>query len=208
MHLRIYIFLKKLYLFSLRALSDLYQMYYALKGVVIGKGVLFKGKPVIKKYPGSTIVIGDDCVVSSSLNANGIGNNHPVILRTISSTATIKLGNKVGISGTTVLCKNEIIIEDNTLIGANVFITDSDHHPIHPVMRLKNDASNIKSFKVHIEENVFIGAYAIILKGVKIGKNSVVGAGSVVTKNIPQNSIAAGNPAKIIKSDILQEDTC
>lgn len=197
----LYQFLKNAHKILTGLFSHIYLIYFSLKGVEVGKAVLFKGIPIIKMYPGSSISVGDNCILSSSLNANGIGNNHPVILRTISKAGKIKIGNNIGISGTTILCRKEIVIEDNTLIGANVFITDSDHHPMHPTMRWSNNESDIKSCKVHIEENVFIGAYAIILKGVRIGKNSVVGAGSVVTKDLPPNTIAAGNPAKIIKRE-------
>lgn len=89
----------------------------------------------------------------------------------------------------------EIVIEENTLIGANFTIIDSDFHDLHPLRR--KNRGEISSVK--IEENVFIGNNVTVLKGVIIGKNSIIANGSIVTKSIPENVIAGGNPCKIIK---------
>jgi maltose O-acetyltransferase len=90
-----------------------------------------------------------------------------------------------------------IEIHKNSLIGLNCEITDSDFHNLDPDLRL--DATDIKTAKVIIEENVFLGSNVKILKGVRIGKNSVIANGSIVTKDIPANVIAGGIPAKKIK---------
>jgi maltose O-acetyltransferase len=79
-----------------------------------------------------------------------------------------------------------IEIGKNTLIGLNVEITDSDFHDLHPERRM---GGSPKTAKVTIEENVFIGSNVKILKGVTIGKNSVIANSSVVTKSIPANVI-------------------
>ena len=88
------------------------------------------------------------------------------------------------------------------MIGGGVCIYDTDFHPLSSVDRLKDNAEKIASGAVNIEENAFIGANCTVLKGVTIGKNSIIGACSVVTKNIPPNEIWAGNPAKFIKLQI------
>ncbi len=85
------------------------------------------------------------------------------------------------------------------LIGSGCLITDTDSHPLHWEDRLINDDSKTKSKPIVIEDNVFIGARSIVLKGVTIGFGSVIGAGSVVTQSIPPNVVACGNPARIIK---------
>lgn len=85
------------------------------------------------------------------------------------------------------------------LIGSGCLITDTDSHPLNWNDRLRNDDSKTKSKPIIIDDNVFIGARSIILKGVTIGSGSVIGAGSVVTQSIPPNVVACGNPAKIIK---------
>lgn len=83
------------------------------------------------------------------------------------------------------------------MIGVNLQIIDSDFHELDPDSRF--GGKNIIKKDVTINENVFIGNNVTILKGVIIGKNSVIGNCSVVTKDIPENVIAAGNPAKVIK---------
>lgn len=77
-------------------------------------------------------------------------------------------------------------------VGANVTIMDGDAH--------QDDPRAGKNVPIVIEDNVWIGANATILKGVTIGRNSLIGAGSVVVKSIPENVIAAGNPCRVIKS--------
>lgn len=98
----------------------------------------------------------------------------------------------------TVICdKTTIKIGDNVLIGTDVEILDSDFHGIHPDER---NSGNHLCAPVTIHDNVFIGAHAKILKGVVIGKNSIVAHSAVVTKDVPENVIVGGNPAKFIKS--------
>src|SRR5574343_112882 len=92
--------------------------------------------------------------------------------------------------------ESEIIICDNVLIGINCAILDNDGHDLAIDMR---QFGIPKSGEIIIENNVFIGDNVTILKGVTIGENSVIGSGSIVTKNIPANVIAVGNPAKIVK---------
>lgn len=105
---------------------------------------------------------------------------------------------------------NSITIGDRVLIAHRVFICDNNTHPIDKVDRhehykeiLKDGIIggkwNLDSKPIQIDSDVWIGQGSIILKGVTIGSGSVVAAGSVVTHNIPENVIVAGNPAKIIK---------
>jgi len=93
-------------------------------------------------------------------------------------------------------CK--IIIKENCLIGSNFQVIDSDFHELNPSSRV--GGKNIIKKDVIINKNVFIGNNVTILKGVVIGENSVIGNNSVVTKFIPENVIAGGNPAKVIRS--------
>ena len=88
-----------------------------------------------------------------------------------------------------------ISIGDNVMIAASCYISDSDWHGIY---------NRTRPFRctrpVTLENNVWLGERVIVCKGVRIGENSVIGAGSVVTKDIPANVIAAGNPARVIKA--------
>ncbi len=101
----------------------------------------------------------------------------------------------------TLVDDGEIFIGDFTMIGPNVTIATAGH-PILPELRRKGYQYNVT---VKIEENVWIGAGAVILPGVTIGKNSVIGAGSIVTKDIPQNVVAVGNPCQVLR-EISEHD--
>ena len=110
--------------------------------------------------------------------------------------AEIRIGNYCLISpGVRISAAQSIQIGDNCMLAANVTISDSDWHGIY---------NRIRPFRctkpVVIENNVWLGERVTVTKGVRIGENSVVGTGSVVTKDIPANSVAAGNPARIIKT--------
>ena len=101
-------------------------------------------------------------------------------------------------TGGTLCAAEQIIIGDNVAIGANSIIIDTDFHSAAPEIRLLQ-STIAKTASVKIEDDVFIGMNCLILKGVTVGKASVIGAGSVVTNSIPPGVIAAGNPARIIK---------
>ncbi len=142
------------------------------------------------------IKIGDGLILQSKLTRNSFGIIQPNYFH-LGSGAQLLIGKNVGISGSTISTSSKIFIGDNVLIGSGCVISDSDAHPIYPDERM--DPSKTCTNPIVIEDFVFIGARCIILKGVTIGKGSTIGAGSVVTKSIPPNSIAAGNPARVIK---------
>ena len=110
----------------------------------------------------------------------------------------IFIGDNVWINNNFVIISEGkgVEIKENTLIGANVEIIDSDFHDLHPNKRMGGVP---KTAKVLIEKNVFIGNNVKILKGITIGRNSIIANGSVVTKSIPRNVIVGGNPAKVIR---------
>ena len=114
---------------------------------------------------------------------------------------------------TQIVCANHVKIGNYCIMGRDVYISDSNEHPIDSAQRLKctkeywqgiapDRYTLVDHAPVHIGDNVWIGERAIILKGVTIGDHCVIAAGSVVTKSIPPHSLVAGNPSKIIKSNI------
>ncbi len=106
----------------------------------------------------------------------------------------IKIGNYCLVCpGVRIACASEIVIGDNCMIASGAYITDSDWHDIY------NRISLGKAASIKIEDNVWIGDSAIICKGITIGKNSIIGTGSVVTSSVSPNTIAAGNPARAVK---------
>lgn len=170
-----------------------------IQGIRYGKGCRFRGLPIVVQK-GGTIEIGDKLSLGSSIFSNMIGlwQRSIIIAR---NGGKIRIGNRVGMSGVTLYAFKHIEIGDNTIIGANTKIFDSDFHPIDPDVRREhpNDKHNTSMADTIIGKNVFIGCNCLILKGVHIGDNAVVGAGSVVTKDVPADSIVAGNPAKIVR---------
>jgi len=157
----------------------------------------FYGLPRIQYRKRGSIRIGKHFHAVSDWRHNSIGLIQPVTLKTITPWATLIIGDHVGISGSTVSAAKSITIGNHVLIGSGCIITDSDAHPINPEKRRSPDQScGIKP--VVIEDDVFIGARSIILKGVRIGKGSMVGAGSVVSRDVPEYAIVAGNPARVV----------
>lgn len=117
--------------------------------------------------------------------------------------AKIKIGNDVGISSACIRAKQYIKIGNNVNIGGDCILLDTDAHNMNYKIRRKRDGEDgrtANSAPIIIEDDVLIGARCIILKGVTIGAHSVIAAGSIVTKSIPKDCVAGGNPCKIIKN--------
>lgn len=167
------------------------------------------GKVLVKKMPWyisslrhltpGKLMIGKNFRCANSPIYNSIGTIQPCLFNISKPNSRIEIGDNVGISGSTINASTLVKIGNNVLIGSGCLISDTDSHPLNWKDRLNNDSSKIKSKPIVIEDHVFIGARSIILKGVTIGRCSIIGAGSVVTNSIPANVIACGNPAKVIK---------
>ncbi len=170
----------------------------ALNGVFYGDNLNVRGFIKVDVTRRGYFQIGKNFKLNSGFNYNVIGRQQKSIFWV---EGKLIIGANVGMSSIAIICNYNILIGDNVTIGGNTVIYDSDFHSIRPKIRMdkRSDKKHAVKLKVIIEDNVFIGAHSTILKGVTIGKNSVIGACSVVTKNIPPNEIWAGNPAKFIK---------
>ena len=117
-------------------------------------------------------------------------------------TPSITIGDHTFIgNGSTLAAAREIRIGAHCLLSALVRIHDNDGHPLDPGRRLRHEPITIAEVApVIIEDNVWIGAGATILKGVRIGRDAVIGTGAVVTSDVPAGTIVAGNPARVVKS--------
>ncbi|MGY8931658.1 MAG: acyltransferase [Flavobacteriales bacterium] len=116
----------------------------------------------------------------------------------IDSPAKLIIGNNVSINrGCVINAAGKITIASNVLIGPGVVIYSQNH--VHNDSDININEQGYITAPVIINKNVWIGSRAIILPGVTIGANSIIGAGSVITQNIADNSIYAGNPAKLIR---------
>jgi maltose O-acetyltransferase len=126
-----------------------------------------------------------------------------IILQARYKHSRITIGSNVEFSNNiTIIALSDISIGDNCLIADFVTIVDSDFHDVSPAKRsnlAEREFSDGAISKTVIGNNVWIGSRVLVLKGVNIGDGCVIGAGSVVTKNIPEYTLACGNPAKVIR---------
>lgn len=167
-------------------------------------GLWFFGVPCVRKHPKGSIIFKGKAIVISSARYNEIGVIQKTMFSVEEDGAIIEIGNEVGMSGVSLSARERITIGDYVKLGSGVMIMDNDAHPIELKARYANDRPKVQP--VELEEHCFIGARAMILKGVRIGRGAVVGAGSVVTKDVAPFTIVAGNPAKKIGEVNQDED--
>jgi acetyltransferase-like isoleucine patch superfamily enzyme len=170
--------------------------YFWWQGIPWGAGWRIYGLPVIQRSRASTIRIGAAFEMRNWFASNPLGVSHPCLLVTWSSDAAIRLGDRVGMTGCTVCAQTRIDIGSGVLLGANSVVADTDFHALDPARRAQPGAAA----PIVIEDDVFVGMHALILKGTRIGRGSVIGAGSVVTRDIPPGVVAAGNPARVVRT--------
>lgn len=172
---------------------------FTLNGVNFENGIIAHGFIKIIVTRRGYIKIGKNFSFNSGDNHNLIGRQQKTIFWV---DGKLKIGQNVGMSSTAIICNYDIEIENNVTIGGGTCIYDSDFHSLNPEIRKDKvlDKKLAKKAKVLIKNNAFIGAHTTILKGVTIGNNSIIGACSVVSKNIPDNQIWAGNPCQFIRN--------
>lgn len=171
-------------------------------GVTADRSVRLNGLPLVSMAAGSSIVLGKSVVLTSRNSHNTLEARGPVILRTLVGGAEILIGDNSGLSSSTISAMVGVSIGSRTLLGGGVVVTDTDHHyvDISPSSRRFAGLPPVSACAaVTIEDDVFVGARAIVLKGVTIGRGSVIGAGSVVNNSIPPGVVAAGNPARVLR---------
>ena len=163
------------------------------KTLVVGKHVRFN-VPVRGDGEGS-LIIGDRTSFGYG-PAPRLGTGE-ILLQARSHNATVIIGEANAFSNNvSIVANQQIVIGDRCAIGDFVSIYDCDFHEINPATRYRSEGL---SKPVVIGSNVWLGSRVLVLKGVIIGDNSVVAAGSIVTKSIPNDCISAGNPAKVIR---------
>lgn len=172
-----------------------------LFGVKIGPRARAHGPVALLRWPGGEIEIGADVsFISSWRRATAASLAFPVRLRVFGKGAKIILGPGCQLSGTSITARSTVIeLGRQVLVGPNCVITDSDFHQHWPAEQRANSPGYEKDQPVYIDDYAWIGMGSIILKGVHIGSGAIIGAGSVVTGDIPANCVACGAPAKVVR---------
>lgn len=165
------------------------------RGFTFGSLPRAYGWPALFCVRGSHVTVGSRLSLVSQSVYSEVGVAHPCVIRTLNSGARIDIGSDVGMSGASVCCAESVRIGDRVMFGADSVVTDTDFHAVHSVPR-RYSREGIATGPVVIEDDVFVGMRAIILKGVRVGRGAVIGANSVVTQDVPENAIVAGSPAR------------
>lgn len=162
-----------------------------LYGVQFGRHL--RARRVVLRNIGH-IEIGDHCRLGSHPNDSPEVTN----LRTYLPSARIIIGNNVGLAGATLHCNLSITIGNHCRCGPGVILCDNDSHRV--ARSVEERSLRPAEAPIVLQDNVWLGMRTIVLKGVTIGANTIVAAGSVVTHNLPGNVIAGGVPARVIRS--------
>ncbi|NLW91133.1 MAG: acyltransferase [Syntrophomonadaceae bacterium] len=170
-------------------------------GINISNNVRCFGTIHLSRFPKSQISLGQNVsIVSSSQRCTASSIYAPTKLKTCTPDAKIVIENNVDLNGTSIVARSkQITVGEGTMIAPNSMIIDSDFHALWPPENRTMNPAFENDADVVIGKNVWIGSRCIILKGVRIGDNSVIAAGSVVVNDIPPNVVAGGNYARIIK---------
>ncbi|MBC7790644.1 MAG: acyltransferase [Anaerolineae bacterium] len=167
--------------------------YYRVKFRMLGRRVLigrrFRVTGRLEINGPGTVIFGDDCMVVSSRLS-------PTTPYTHAPDAVIRFGNRVRLTGTRLGCEKRIDVGDCAGLS-DARIMDTDFHAVEVYDKPRYNTRGV-SKPITIGKNAWVGAAAMILKGVRIGENSVVAAGSVVAQNVPPNVVVFGNPARVV----------
>lgn len=175
------------------------RFFFLVSKVKSGSGCLIYGFPLISMSENGVVELGDRVVMCSSSTYTALGVSRRTIIRTLLPNAQVTIGDDTGLSGTVICSAKSVSIGKRCLIGSDVKIFDTDFHPISPEGRRYKPIGDALSTPVVIEDDVFIGAGTVVLKGSRIGRGSVVAAGSVVSGVIPPMVVCGGVPAKVLR---------
>jgi len=169
-------------------------------GASFGENLIIQGVLNIKIGSDIVFTIGDSCTFKSGRGLNPLSRNIKGSVSIVDG-ATLVIGNNCGFSSVCLWSHQSITIGDYVNIGADTILMDSDAHSLSYLDRriVTVDIQRKVDKSISIDDDVLIGTRCIILKGVHIGARSIIGSGSVVVNDIPEDCIAAGNPAKVIR---------
>jgi acetyltransferase-like isoleucine patch superfamily enzyme len=153
----------------------------------IGRNLVSNGRLHLSG-PGR-IRIGDDCNAWARAEAN--------VLSTFSPDAVISIGDNVRLNGAGIQAASAVTIGNDCILGSCT-IVDTDHHSVD--VERRRPGAPVASSPVVVEDNVWIAGMATVLKGVRVGRDSVVGFGAIVSSDVPAGVVVAGNPARVVRN--------
>jgi acetyltransferase-like isoleucine patch superfamily enzyme len=171
----------------------------SVPGVICTGSITVLGAPLVKISEGACVLLGADVVLDSQYRDYHANMFAPVKLLADAPGARIEIGADSRIHGACIHARKEIRIGKRCLIAANCQIIDSNGHDMSFPDVDQRVHSQGSTLPVHIEDSVWLGLGCIVLPGVTIGRGTVVGAGSVVTGDLPGMCFAAGSPARVVR---------
>lgn len=176
--------------------QPLWRFYARLRRARVHPTVIMNGRPLIRCARGATLEIREGVKINTSVASNPVIGRKRTALCAVEPGARLVVERGVGMSGVCITAAKEVVIGEGTFLGADVLISDTDFHAPDGAGSWTN--ATVESARpVRVGKACFIGARAILLKGVSIGDGAVVGAGAVVAKDVPPEHLATGNPATI-----------
>ena len=175
------------------------RLLFRLNGIRFGARCRAIGVPSIRVSLGGRATFGNNLYWRTGNGETNVG--HLGSRLRVGPRGVLSVGNHVGMSNATIVCHESVAIGDHVNLGGGVQIFDTNFHSLKPEVRNsgKETPADVRTRPVRIGNGCLIGTNAMICKGVEIGENAIVGAGSVVVCSIPAGEVWAGNPARKIR---------
>ena len=175
------------------------RLLFRLNGIRFGRGLRAVGVPAVNVSLGGRAEIGERFTIRTGLHDTEVGSADSRIR--VGPKGVLRIGNRVGMSNATIVCEESVEIGDDVLLGGGVQVFDTNFHSTDAAVRAsgRETRADVRTAPVRIGPRVFVGANAIVCKGVTIGDEAVVAAGSVVVCDVPACETWGGNPARRIK---------
>lgn len=173
---------------------------FYLNGVKFHRDFIGFGIPILDVNLKGSFTIGKKFRFNSG-KYHAMGGRQQQCYFVVAKGGQIIIGDNVRVTSIAIICHNKIKLGNNVMVGINTVIYDTDFHSLDPKMRngYPERIDGVKTKPVIIHDGAFIGGHTTILKGVTIGQNAIVGAGSVVFQDIPAEQVWAGNPARYVR---------
>jgi acetyltransferase-like isoleucine patch superfamily enzyme len=167
-------------------------------GATVGRGLRVSGPIRLHCHRTGSIRIGDGCRIHSGFTGNPVGGGSRMAIW-IGRGGRLTLGDRVGLGNSTIVCMRAVSIGDDAFVGGDCKVYDTDFHSLDPGERSLSGNPGARTAPVAIGPRAFVGGHSILLKGITIGAEAVVGAGSVVRRDVPEGQLWAGNPASFVR---------